>query len=114
MLESASGAPRSLYWVSVMKVRTDEATHRYSLRGLPGHVPLHCLWAYGKGRVQLSTEEHSHVEACSECSRALQVCSHAQNFGAALVELRCVPDEAPDPGGKPKLKTIYVFPDPFR
>ena len=97
-----------------MKVRTDGATHRYALRGLPGHVPLHCLWAYGKGRVQLSVEENSHVEACPECSHALQVCSHAQNFGAALIEMRRVHDEAPDTDDKPKLKTIYVFPDPFR
>ena len=95
-----------------MRERTDGGTYRYSLRGLPGHVPLHCLWAYGKGRVQLSPGEYSHVEACSECSRALQVCSHAQNFGAVLIEMRRVLDEAPDPDGKPKLKTIYVFPDP--
>jgi len=97
-----------------MKVRADGATNRYLLRTFPAHVPLHCLWAYGKSRVELSAAEYSHVEACAECSRALQVCYHAENFGAVLMELRRAQSDAAGIDGKPKLKTLYVFPDPFR
>jgi hypothetical protein len=103
--------PRFPYF---MKVRTDGATYRYLLRALPAHVPLHCLWAYGKRRGQLSAAEYSHVEACTECSRALHVCYHAENFGAVLREIHRAQADEPSSDEKPKLKTLYIFPDPFR
>lgn len=76
-----------------------------------GHIPLHCLWAYGKGRGQLSAEEHAHVAACEGCSRALEVCRYEKNFGGVLRELARAADDTS--GEKPKLKTLYVFPGPI-
>jgi hypothetical protein len=96
-----------------MKVKTDGATYLYALRALPGHVPLHCLWAYGKGRAQLSHLEQTHVEACSMCSHALSTCSEAENFGAVLKELDRERYDARIPDEKPKLKTLLIFPGPI-
>jgi hypothetical protein len=96
-----------------MKVKADGATYRYALRALTGHVPLHCLWAYGKGRAQLNELEQTHVEGCSLCSHALSTCSDAENFGAALKELHRERDDARIPNEKPKLKTLFVFPGPI-
>jgi hypothetical protein len=96
-----------------MKVKAVGATHRYALRALTGHVPLHCLWAYGKGRVQLNELEQTHVEACGVCSHALRACSGAENFGAVLKELHRERDNARVLDEKPKLKTIFVFPGPI-
>ena len=97
-----------------MKVRTDGATHFILLRALPGHVPLHCLWAYGKGRGHLNSLEHAHVEACNDCSTALRVCCEADSFGVVLKRMGPEHDDPPMSDEKPKLKTLYVFPDPFR
>jgi hypothetical protein len=94
-----------------MKETTDGTRHRYRQRALSDHIPLHCLWAFGKDRGELSAEEHAHVEACGGCSRALQICRHEKNFGAVLRELARSADEAS--GEKPKLKTLYVFPGPI-
>jgi len=84
-----------------MKVRT----------GGTDHLPLHCLWAYGKGRSQLSPEEHAHVAACERCSRALEVCRQENNFGGVLRELARAADDIS--GEKPKLKTLYVVSGPI-
>jgi len=97
-----------------MKVSTDGAIHRYSRRSPAGHVPLHCLWAFGKSRGHLNEHEHTHVEGCEECSRALQACCRAENFGAVLKEMRRENDDDVSlSDGKPKLKTLYVFPAPI-
>lgn len=95
----------------LIKVRTDGAIHRYSLRAMSDHILLHCLWAYGKGRGQLSAEESAHLTACEGCTRALQVCRQEKNFGAVLRELNRATDD--NSGEKPKLKSIYVFPGPI-
>ena len=93
-----------------MNVRIDGTIHRYAQRAMPGHIPVHLLWAYGKGRGHLSALQHAHVTACEGCTRALEVCAHEKSFGAVLREL----DRARDGlAGKPKLKTLYVFPGPI-
>jgi hypothetical protein len=52
------------------------------------HVSLHRLWAFTKLQVDLAESEFTHLIDCYICRTALLVCLKAENFAAALVELK--------------------------
>lgn len=90
-----------------MNVRTDGSINSFPLCASSGHVPLHVLWAFAKGRGQLSGQEQTHIGRCNRCSLSLQICDHAQNFGSVLREMHR--EHGPLAEGKPKLKTLYIL-----
>ena len=58
------------------------------------HIPIHRLWAFTTLQVDLTLAEYLHVLDCDVCRVALRTCFNAENFGAALKELKKEGDSA--------------------